>query len=196
MSFMLTETCEQPDWVERAIECERGNASRLAAAMHDRDIKFVIIAARGTSDNAATYAKYLFEITAGIPVSLAAPSVYTLYDAQVRIANMLVIGISQSGQGTDVVQVLSAARSGGALTACITNYEDLPACSSKRPCVSLPCGRREVCRCYQDLYAQPWQSSRRLWRCTRTGAIYWTASPTFPARTAGKHSRSRRSSPI
>jgi glucosamine--fructose-6-phosphate aminotransferase (isomerizing) len=123
---MLTETREQPDWVERAIESERVNASRLAAAMHDQDVRFVIIAARGTSDNAATYAKYLFEITAGLPVSLAAPSVYTLYDAQVRMSNTLVIGISQSGQGTDVVQVLSAARSAGALTACITNYGDSP----------------------------------------------------------------------
>jgi glucosamine--fructose-6-phosphate aminotransferase (isomerizing) len=126
MSFMLTETREQPEWVERAIEHERGNASRLAAAMHEQDIRFVIIAARGTSDNAATYAKYLFEIVAGVPVSLAAPSVYTLYDARVRLDNTLVMGISQSGQGTDVVQVLSSARSAGALTACITNYPESP----------------------------------------------------------------------
>lgn len=126
MSYMLTETREQPDWVERAIESERGNASRLASVMHEQDIRFVIIAARGTSDNAATYAKYLFEIVAGMPVALAAPSVYTLYDAQVRLDNTLVMGISQSGQGTDVVQVLSSARSAGALTACITNYADSP----------------------------------------------------------------------
>jgi len=126
MSYMLTETREQPDWVERAIESERGNASRLAAVMRERDIRFVIIAARGTSDNAATYAKYLFEIVAGLPVALAAPSVYTLYDARMRMENTLVMGISQSGQGTDVVQVLSSARSAGALTACITNYPDSP----------------------------------------------------------------------
>jgi glucosamine--fructose-6-phosphate aminotransferase (isomerizing) len=123
---MLSEIHEQPEWVERAAQSERGNAARLVAAMRDRDVRFVIIAARGTSDNAAVYAKYLFEIVAGLPVALAAPSVYTLYDAKIRLDNTLVIGISQSGQGTDVVQALSYARGSGALTACITNSADSP----------------------------------------------------------------------
>jgi len=126
MAFMLQEIREQPDWVERAIESERGNAASLASAMIENDVRFVVIAARGTSDNAATYAKYLFEIVTGMPVALAAPSVYTLYDARLRLGNTLVMGISQSGQGTDVVQVLSSARSAGALTACITNSADSP----------------------------------------------------------------------
>lgn len=126
MSVMLTEIQEQPDWVERAIESERTNAHALATAMREQDVRFIIIAARGTSDNAATYAKYLFEIEAGMPVALAAPSVYTLYDANLRLGNTLVMGISQSGQGTDVVQVLSAARAAGAITACITNHADSP----------------------------------------------------------------------
>jgi glucosamine--fructose-6-phosphate aminotransferase (isomerizing) len=126
MSYMLSEIHEQPEWVERATQSERGNAARLVAAMRARDVRFVIIAARGTSDNAAVYAKYLFEIVAGLPVALAAPSVYTLYDAKIRLDNTLVIGISQSGQGTDVVQALSYARGSGALTACITNSADSP----------------------------------------------------------------------
>lgn len=126
MAYMLSEIHEQPDWVERAIESQRTNAARLASAIRENDIRFILIAARGTSDNAATYAKYLFEIVTGLPVSLAASSVYTLYDARVRLGNTLVIGISQSGQGTDVVQVLSSARAAGALTACITNSESSP----------------------------------------------------------------------
>lgn len=126
MSFMLTEINEQPDWVQRALESERVGAAQLAAAIRENDVRFVIIAARGTSDNAAVYAKYLFEILAGLPVSLAAPSVYTLYDAKMRMGNTLVMGISQSGQGTDVVQVLSSARAAGALTACITNDSNSP----------------------------------------------------------------------
>src|SRR5690348_12970952 len=124
MSYMQSEIYEQPEWVARAIESERENATKLATAMRARDVRFVVIAARGTSDNAATYAKYLFEIVAGLPVSLAAPSVYTLYGARPRLDNTLVIGISQSGQGSDVVEVLSAARAAGALTACITNSAD------------------------------------------------------------------------
>src|SRR5207237_10357191 len=126
MAFMLNEIHEQPEWVERAIESERGNAAALATAVREREIRFVVVAARGTSDNAATYAKYLFEILAGMPVALAAPSVYTLYDARLRLSNALVIGISQSGQGTDVVQALSSARAAGALTACITNDASSP----------------------------------------------------------------------
>jgi glucosamine--fructose-6-phosphate aminotransferase (isomerizing) len=126
MSFMHAEIHEQPDWIERALESEREGAGSLAAAIRENDIRFVVIAARGTSDNAANYAKYLFEIMAGIPVSLAAPSVYTLYDAKLRLGNTLVMGISQSGQGTDVVQVLSSARSVGAMTACITNDASSP----------------------------------------------------------------------
>ncbi len=121
MAHMINEIREQPDRVERAIASQLDSATRLAQAMRDNDVRFVVIAARGTSDHAATYAKYLFEIVAGMPTALAAPSVYTLYDGQLRLGNTLVIGISQSGQGTDIIQVLSAARSAGALTACVTN---------------------------------------------------------------------------
>jgi glutamine---fructose-6-phosphate transaminase (isomerizing) len=126
MSDMLREIHEQPDWVERALDSERANVAKLVEAIRENDIRAVLIAARGTSDNAGVYAKYLFEIVAGLPVSLAAPSVYTLYDARPRLGNTLVLGISQSGQGSDVVQVLSSARAAGALTACVTNSGKSP----------------------------------------------------------------------
>jgi len=126
MPVMLKEIKEQPDWVERAIATERASVQALVANMREREVRFVVIAARGTSDNAATYAKYLLEIVAGMPVALCAPSVYTLYDARPALSNTLVMGISQSGRGTDVVQVLSAARAAGALTACITNEATSP----------------------------------------------------------------------
>ena len=95
MSYMLTEIEEQPDWIARAVAGERKNAIALATAIRGRDIQFVVIAARGTSDNAATYAKYLIEIATGLPVALAAPSVFTLYDAKLSLKNALVIGISR-----------------------------------------------------------------------------------------------------
>lgn len=123
---MLREIREQPEWVERALESERNNVAALVQAVRDNDIRSVLIAARGTSDNAAVYAKYLFEIVAEMPVCLAAPSVYTLYDARPRLGNTLVLGISQSGQGSDIVQVISTARAAGALTACITNSRESP----------------------------------------------------------------------
>lgn len=126
MSFMLKEIQEQPDWVCNALDSQRPAVSALVSAIRENDIRHVLIAARGTSDHAATYAKYLFEIVAGMPVALAAPSIYTLYDARVQLGSTLVMGISQSGQGTDVVQVLSSARAAGALTACITNHVHSP----------------------------------------------------------------------
>ncbi len=126
MSLMLDEIYEQPQAIARAVEQEYANVARLVAELRDREIRHVVIAARGTSDNAATYAKYLIEIVGGFPVSLAAPSVYTLYDATVNLAGSLVLGISQSGQATDVVKTLSVARAAGALTAGITNVADSP----------------------------------------------------------------------
>ncbi len=126
MSLMLEEIYEQPQAVARAVEREYDSAASLVAELREREIRHVVIAARGTSDNAATYAKYLIEIVAGYPVSLAAPSVYTLYDAEVNLSGCLVLGISQSGQATDVVKTLSVARAAGALTAGITNVPDSP----------------------------------------------------------------------
>lgn len=126
MSIMLDEIYEQPRAVAAAVEREYATVSALVSELNAREIRHVIIAARGTSDNAATYAKYLLEIVKGVPVALAAPSVYTLYDAQIDLKGSLVIGISQSGQATDVVQTLAAARAAGALTACITNVAESP----------------------------------------------------------------------
>ncbi len=123
MSFMLDEIHEQPHLIQKVIDAERGNVRKLCRAMKERDIKLAIIAARGTSDNAALFAKYLIEIHNGIPVALAAPSVITLYGAKFDLSHALVLGISQSGESTDVVEVIRSAGEMGALTACITNVE-------------------------------------------------------------------------
>ncbi|MFZ4814170.1 MAG: SIS domain-containing protein, partial [Phototrophicaceae bacterium] len=87
---------------------------------------FVCIAARGTSDNAARYAQYLFGTHLRWMTALAAPSVHTLYGAQPDLSRALVIGISQSGQSQDVRQVVSDARAQGALTLSITNNPASP----------------------------------------------------------------------
>ena len=126
MSFMRDEIYQQPQAIASAVAHETANIAALAQELRDREIRHVVIAARGTSDNAATYAKYLLEIVVGVPVALAAPSVYTLYDARPNLNGVFMLGISQSGQATDVVQALSTGRSAGALTACITNVADSP----------------------------------------------------------------------
>jgi len=88
-----------------------------------RDVSQVLIAARGSSDNAATYAKYLFGMANGLPVALAAPSMYTLYGSAPRLRDTLVIGVSQSGMSPDIVAVLDDARQQGMLTVAVTNDE-------------------------------------------------------------------------
>jgi glucosamine--fructose-6-phosphate aminotransferase (isomerizing) len=82
-----------------------------------------VIAARGTSDHAGIYGRYIIECGVGLPVSLAAPAVYTVYNKEMRLSDCLVIGISQSGMAEDVAQVIQTANACGALTVSITNNE-------------------------------------------------------------------------
>jgi glutamine---fructose-6-phosphate transaminase (isomerizing) len=112
---------EQPDVLARLLAEERGHIAALAAEIKRRDIDHVVIAARGTSDNAARYAQYLLGIRNRLFVGLAAPSLFTIYDAPSKFGNSLVLGVSQSGKSPDIVSVLAEARRQGALTAALTN---------------------------------------------------------------------------
>ena len=124
MSLMLEEIRQQPEMLARLVRTERPKINRLGQALRSRDIRLIVLVARGSSDNAALFGRYLLEVTTGIPVSLAAPSVYTLYGAKMRLENALVVGVSQSGEGEDINCVLTAARSSGAFTVGITNEPD------------------------------------------------------------------------
>jgi len=121
MSIMLQEIEEQPAVLERTINAERDKITQIGDHLRSRDIDVIILVARGSSDNAALYGRYLLEVTTGIPVSLAAPSIFTLYNAKMRLSRALVIGVSQSGEGDDINQVLESAKANGALTIGITN---------------------------------------------------------------------------
>jgi len=118
---MLDEIHEQPEAIKKLIAAERESIKKLAEEIKNRGINLAVFAARGTSDNAATYGKYIFEIVNGMPTSLAAPSVFTLYNARPNLENSLVIGISQSGQAADVIECLQRSKELGALTVAITN---------------------------------------------------------------------------
>jgi glucosamine--fructose-6-phosphate aminotransferase (isomerizing) len=118
---MLAEIAEQPGALERTIAAERGKITKLANTLKSRDIDLIVLVARGSSDNAALFGRYLLEITTGIPVSLSAPSVHTIYGARLKLDHALVVGVSQSGEGEDINRVLENAREGGAFTVGITN---------------------------------------------------------------------------
>ena len=121
MSLMLAEIAEQPQALERTIAEERAKVDRLGEYLRGRDVDLIVLVARGSSDNAALFGRYLLEITTGIPVALAAPSVHTLYGARLRLGRAVVVGVSQSGEGEDINRVLEGARSSGAFTVGITN---------------------------------------------------------------------------
>ncbi|HUJ21432.1 MAG TPA: SIS domain-containing protein [Bryobacteraceae bacterium] len=121
MSRMLEEIRQQPEALERTLRTQLKAVERFKRLVGKRKPRLVVLAARGTSDNAALFGRYLLEITTGIPVSLAAPAIFTLYDARLNFRDALVVAISQSGESTDTNLVLSHAREQGALTLGITN---------------------------------------------------------------------------
>ncbi len=140
MLHIEREIAEQPEVIRRLLAEETGTAERIAQAIRTFDPAFVMIAARGTSDNAARYAQYLLGIHNNLPVALATPSVHTLYKAQPNLSRALMIGISQSGQSTDVGQVVADAKAQGALTLTITNDEESPMAKMADYHLSLRCG--------------------------------------------------------
>lgn len=126
MSHLLDEIHEQPEAIARLLAAEGDTVRKIAAAVRAFNPQLVMLAARGTSDNAARYAQYALSIRVGLPVALATPSVHTLYDSTPHLSRALVIGISQSGQSADVRRVLTDARTQGALTVSITNDPQSP----------------------------------------------------------------------
>ena len=118
---MRDEIRQQPAALERTLKAEWRRAETLRKHFKQHPPRFIMLAARGTSDNAAQFGRYLLEITTGIPVSLAAPSVSTLYGTRLHLENALVVAISQSGESTDTNIVLEHAKAAGAFTIGITN---------------------------------------------------------------------------
>lgn len=123
MTYMLDEIHQQPDVLDRLIADGYDDVANLCRVYKSSGVGQICIAARGTSDNAAVFGKYLIEIAAGTMVSLAAPSVFTLYHSEFDLRKWLVMGISQSGESPDVADVIRRSREMGALTAGITNIE-------------------------------------------------------------------------
>jgi glucosamine--fructose-6-phosphate aminotransferase (isomerizing) len=120
-SKMLDEIRQQPIALEQTLRQGAHALDELSRRFDRRLPNLVILAARGTSDNAAQFGRYLIEITTGIPVSLAATSTLTLYHAPLAFQNTLVVGVSQSGESTDTNAYLEEARRCGAVTVGVTN---------------------------------------------------------------------------
>ena len=125
-TYMLREIQEQPQVLRDTLVQTLDAVRQLAEEVKRRNVSLIVIAARGTSDHAALYAQYLFQYLNGIPVALATPSLHTLYGTSLRLEHAMVIGISQSGQSPDIVEVITQASAAGALTVGITNQANSP----------------------------------------------------------------------
>ena len=105
-SKMFAEIREQPEVLERVLDEGWDEALSASRVLRQGGPRSVMIAARGTSDNAALYAKYLFEVLLGVPTALASPSTFTLYESRLSLEGVLVVGISQSGESQDVLETV------------------------------------------------------------------------------------------
>ena len=122
---MYSEISETPDVFSRLINSE-AQFKQAAEKIKARNITNVIILARGTSDNAGHYLKFLIEVKLGLPVGLASPSSVSIYGAKVDFKDTLVIALSQSGRSPDLITFASAAKEGKALLITMTNNSDSP----------------------------------------------------------------------
>ncbi len=127
---MIREIREQPAAIEATLAAEGGNIRELADRLRRDGAEYALIAARGTSDNAGLYGLYMFGAVTMKLAATAAPSLLTLYDTQIDLSKVFVLGVSQSGKATDVIEVLEAGRRRGAITCAVTNTEDSPICQA------------------------------------------------------------------
>ena len=124
MWHLRKEIFEQSRVLAELIEAEEDNATRVAEEIRRRGVRYIVIAARGTSDNAARYGQYLFGAYNRLPVGLATPSLFSIYNQPPLLEDGLIIGISQSGQSPDIVAVLEEGQRQGAPTLAVTNDPD------------------------------------------------------------------------
>lgn len=142
MTLFDRELREQPEALQRLLDVT--DVARVAEAVRHDDVRYVLIAARGSSDNAARYAQYLFGVHHGLPVALATPSLITLYERPLRFDGALVVGVSQSGRSPDVVAVLEAAAAQGRPTVAVTNDDASPLALAASSVLALHAGEERA----------------------------------------------------
>jgi glutamine---fructose-6-phosphate transaminase (isomerizing) len=120
-TLMAAEIAEQPEALSRLLREGRADAGRARQAIEAYRPRFVLLAARGTSDHAALYAKYLAEVELNLPAGLASASSFTVYGSRPDMGGVLFIAVSQSGGSPDLVESMDVARACGALTVAVTN---------------------------------------------------------------------------
>lgn len=129
ITIMEKEIREEPEILFNILENNISILMRIKEFLKNKNIDGVYISARGTSDNASSLGKYLIESTLGYVTSLSAPSLFTIYKTPPSLKNKIVIGVSQSGKGEDVCEVVEWGKKEGAFCIAITNHQDSPLAS-------------------------------------------------------------------
>lgn len=144
MAVVRDEIAEQPEVLERTLVRQAAPAREIAAAVHQRQPRYVVTVARGSSNNAARYAQFVFGWLLRMPVAIATPSLHTLYGTPPRYDGALVIGISQSGESPDVVSVVDEATRQGCITVAVTNDPESPMAAAAGHLLDLGAAERAV----------------------------------------------------
>ena len=144
MSWLEAELREQPEALRHLLERQTEAAHAAARLFQKRDVRFILIASRGSSSNVARYAQYLLGRAHRVPVMFATPSLYTIYNQPPRLDGALAIGISQSGASPDVVAVLAEAREQGRPTLALTNDVESPLAKTAEVVLPLEAGEEHA----------------------------------------------------
>lgn len=139
-SQMAREIGEIPEAVERFLAANSAHVSALARKVVADDPRFIFTVARGSSDHAATYLKYVSELVLGLPVASVGPSVASLYKARLRVENSLCVAVSQSGQSPDILALVEASRLAGAMTVAVTNSAQSPLAAGSAAVIDILAG--------------------------------------------------------
>lgn len=142
-THMAREVAEIPQVTARFLQDAAPHVAKAAEALRAIDPGLVVTVARGSSDHAATYLKYAVELLAGIPVASVGPSVASVYARPLRLTGAACVGISQSGQSPDIVEMMRVARVGGALSIAITNNAQSPMGVAASHCLPLGTGAEQ-----------------------------------------------------
>ena len=125
-TLMSREAGEAPAAIDTQLTRNRAAVQRLGARLRAHRPRLVVTAARGSSDHAATFAKYLLETRAGVMTASAAPSISSVYGSSQELRDCLFLAISQSGRSPDLLDTARAAKGAGALVVALVNDESSP----------------------------------------------------------------------
>jgi glucosamine--fructose-6-phosphate aminotransferase (isomerizing) len=148
------EIFEQPEVAQRLLDQETANIQEIAGWLRGSSYQYAFLAARGTSDNAGRYANYLYGAFNRLPVALATPSLFSLYQRPPLLNGALVLGVSQSGQSPDIVSVLEEGRKQGCPTVAITNDVNSPLAKAADRVINVRAGEERAVAATKSYTAQ------------------------------------------